>query len=226
MAEEDAIDELLRAVQAGEHWYTALLQAMSRWSRAEELVGDRTYRYLIGGDAFDWLTLAERLLEALGGAVPPAEADALLFEGQAPLELDEEEFQRLIGTPKHQAYLNYLYGVVVEEALQQAVEEEVAKEMQAHVWANGSRTDEGAFQRLYGRGRDELLADFRAEKGLPEGPALDLTALKEFTYWLFKHRVRSADGARVASDTRKGLTALSRMEAASRRRRRREPEEE
>ena len=48
----------------------------------------------------------------------------------------------------------------------------------------------------------------------------DYLQLKEFTYWLFKYRVRSLEGARVASDTRKGLAALSRVEAAYRKRNR------
>jgi hypothetical protein len=35
---------------------------------------------------------------------------------------------------------------------------------------------------------------------------------KEFTYWLFKYRLASCDPARVASDTRKALAMLSRIE--------------
>jgi hypothetical protein len=40
--------------------------------------------------------------------------------------------------------------------------------------------------------------------------------LKELTYWLFKHRLRQCDPARVASDTRKALAQLSRLELAGR----------
>ena len=35
-----------------------------------------------------------------------------------------------------------------------------------------------------------------------------LTELKEFTYWLFKRRLRVSDKAKLASDTRKGISAL------------------
>jgi hypothetical protein len=134
--------------------------------------------------------------------------------------VDEEEFQTLIGTPKYQAYLNYLYGVVVEEALQLAVEEEVAKENHAGVWSAAHMDGATVYQRIYGRGLDDLLNSFQKERKLAETDGLDLTELKEFTYWLFKLRVRSLEGARVASDTRKGLAALSRVEAAYRKRNR------
>lgn len=213
----DAIAFLRDAIAAGEHWYTALLKAMARWEQAEEVIDGRRYRYLVGGEAFDWLLLAERLLDEVDGAAGPAEREALLFHGRPPLELDEEEFQALIGTPKYQAYLNYLYGVVVEEALQLAVEEEVAKEKRAHVW---SAADAGAsaFARIYGRSQTELLREFQAERGLTPKDALDLDELKEFTYWLFKYRIKNGEGARIASDTRKGLAALSRVEAAFRNR--------
>jgi hypothetical protein len=215
---DDVIINLHAAIDAGEHWYVALLKAMSRWDQAEEVIGERHYRYLIGAEAFDWLLLAERLIDELDGDVSDYDRDRILFHGQPPLEMDEEEFQLLIGTPKYQAYLNYLYGVDVEEALQLAVEEEVAKEGHAHVWSAANLDGETAFQRLYGRPQAELLQEFLKERGLERADSLQMSELKEFTYWLFKLRVRTHEGARVASDTRKGLAALSRVEAAFRQR--------
>ena len=125
-----------------------------RWragTRPKRSSASRRYRYLIGGEAFDWLLLAERLLDELDGDVSAEEREALLFHGRPPLEIDEEEFQTLIGTPKYQAYLNYLYGVVVEEALQLAVEEEMAKEHHAHVWSAAHVDGATVYQRIYGR---------------------------------------------------------------------------
>ncbi len=216
--EAESLAYLRETIEAGEHWYIALLKTMARWSQAEEVIDGRRYRYLIGGEAFDWLLLAERLLDELGDAVGDKDREALLFHGHPPLEIDDEEFQALIGTPKYQAYLNYLYGIVVEEALQLAVEEELAKEGHARVWSAGEREGEGVFDRLYGESQAALLAEFQKERKLEPSDHLDLAELKEFTYWLFKYRVRRHEGARVASDTRKGLAALSRVEAAFRRR--------
>ena len=224
MSVTDPIQYMHASIEAGDHWYFALLKAMARWDKAEEVIGDRRYRYLIGAEAFDWLLLAERLVDELGEAVSPQEREALLFHGRPPLEISEDEFQTMIGTPKYQAYLNFLYGVVVEEALQLAVEEEVAKENQAGVWSAAHMDGASVYQRIYGRDLAELLRTFQKERKLAETDSLDMSELKEFTYWLFKLRVRSLEGARVASDTRKGLAALSRVEAAFRKRTQPEPE--
>lgn len=212
------LDYLHETIAAGEHWYIAVLKTMARWPQAEEVIDGRRFRYLIGGEAFDWLLLAERLVDELDGVVSREDRDNLLFHGHPPIEIDDEEFQTLIGTPKYQAYLNYLYGVLVEEALQLAIEEEVAKEGHAHVWSAGEREGETAFQRLYGDSQANLLAAFLKERGMTPTDSLEMADYKEFIYWLFKFRVRRQEGARVASDTRKGLVALSRVELAFRRR--------
>lgn len=208
----EIIAGLRRAVLGGEAWYPALLRAIAAWRLPAERVGERWYHYLVGGEAFDWLLLAERLTDAIADLIPPAERDALLFEGRAPRPMDEDAFRRLIGPAKHRAHLNYLYGVVVEEALQLSVEEDVHKEHRCRVWGADPRVDETAFERIYGRGKDELLRAFREERALAHGPVIALTELREFTYWLFKLRMHNVDPARVASDTRRGLAQLSRLE--------------
>ena len=215
---QDSITYLKECIDDGEQWYIAVLKTMAGWSLAEETVDGRTYHYLIGGEAFDWLLLVERLVDELGSVVGEKDRNALLFHGHPPLEIDEDEFQSLLGTPKHQAYLNFLYGVVVEEALQLAVEQEVEKERHGQVVSGGETAGETAFERLYGNSQAELLGEFRKERNLPDGDRIELADLREFTYWLFKFRVRRHEGARVASDTRKGLVALSGVEAAFRRR--------
>ena len=198
------------SVQGGaQHWFVAVLQAAGDWPVAEEEVDGRRYRYLIGGEAFDWLLLAERLCEAVADLTPEDEREALLLHARFPTEVTEEEFRRLLGPAKHRAHLNFLYGVQVEEALQLGVAQEVQKERLSKVWENG-HVDEEVCQRIYGAGRRELFERFRGHSGTD---VLSLGDLHEFTYWLFKHRVNNSDPARVASDTRKGLTMLSRLRA-------------
>src|SRR3990172_7692700 len=154
------IAELKRVVATGEtHWFLALMQAVREWPLAEERVGDRVYRYLIAGEAFDWLLLAERLCDEIEGLVPDEEREALLFHGRLPEEVDENDVERLLGA-KHRAHLNFVYGVRVEEALQLAVAAEVHKERFAsRIWENGHGDDE-VFQRLYGATRSELFGEF------------------------------------------------------------------
>ncbi|MEX1252762.1 MAG: NUDIX domain-containing protein [Dehalococcoidia bacterium] len=217
-SERQALAAFREALGEGGDWFGALLEAVAVWDAPEEQVDGRSYRYLIGGEAFDWLLLAERLCEAVDGAIPADEKEALLFFGRPPRDLDDEEFKQSIGAAKHSAHLNYLYGVIVEEALQLTMEEEVLKEQRSRVWTQGDDIEQHVFERVYGRNRDELLAIFREQRSLPEGDELSFGELREFTYWLFKYRVRDLDPARVASDTRKALAQLSELEEASRRR--------
>lgn len=216
-APAEIIAALREEILAGEPWYPALLRAAGRWRLPVERIGERTYTYLIGGEAFDWLVLAERLTDEIADLVPIAEREALLYFNHPPGGTGEDEFRRLIGPSKHRAHLNFLYGVIVEEALQLSVEEELHKEHRCRVWGFDPRVDETAFERIYARGKEELLRAFRQERGVPYTSVLPLTEQREFTYWLFKMRVKTADPARVASDTRRGLAQLSRLESCRRR---------
>src|SRR3990170_4700793 len=130
---DTAVDGVLAGLResvrdGGQRWFFAVLQAVGDWPLAEEEVDGRRYRYLIGGEAFDWLLLAERLCEAVADLTPEDEREALLLHARFPTEVTEEEFRRLLGPAKHRAHLNFLYGVQVEEALQLGVSQEVQKE--------------------------------------------------------------------------------------------------
>jgi hypothetical protein len=209
----EIVAEFRRTVARGdEHWFPVLLHAVRQWPLPAEACGGREYRYLVGGEAFDWLLLAERLCSEVEGLIPEDELDALLFSGTLPLDTTEEELQQLLGA-KVAAYRNFYYGVRVEGALQLAVECETLKERQSRVWENGHLDDE-VCQRIYGATRMELLERYREQNSLPEQTEMSLAEFNEFTYWLFKYRVNNSDPARTASDTRKGVTYLETMAAA------------
>jgi hypothetical protein len=155
--------------------------------------------------------LAERLCAAAADSLPASEVEALLFRGQPPLEVSEEEFRERLGPMKSWAYLNYFYGVTVEEAVLMAIEEALWKEHgHRSTPTTAGRVAAAAFERLYGEERSELLRRFQREKGYEPVDALALQEWKEFTYWLFRQRVRSFNKPRVASDTKRGLEALYR----------------
>ncbi len=206
------IADLREAVLGGEeHWFLSLLSAIRRWPLPAEQLDGRHYRYLIGGEAFDWLLLAERLCDEIQDLLPEDASENLLFHGRFPIQIDEQDFQRLLGA-KCRGHLNFAYGVRVEEALQLAVQDEVHKERLSRIWEN-SHMDDEVFHRIYGATRPALLAEFQKQQPSPVTDEISLTDLKEFTYWLFKLRVRNHDPARVASDTRKGLAQLQRLES-------------
>ena len=210
----DAAGPFLTDIRAGQNWFLALLRAVAAWPTPQEEWNSRVYCYVIGGEAFDWLLLAERLLAAADGLIPDEEKAQLLFDGQPPMPLQNGLFRELIGPAKHGAHLNFLYGIVVEEALQQANIEEVAKAQQA-MGAREESIENEAFRRLYDAPGIELRKEYR--RGLRQSGASGRSSLddqKGFTYWLFKRRMTRSDPARLASDTRKGILLLERVKPA------------
>jgi len=210
-SDAEAIRHLEQEIAGGRHWYVALLEAMGMWSSAMEEHNGRVCRYLIDGEAFDWLLLAERLCESVDGLLPVDEKEALLFDAKPPLKLSPEEVKSLIGQSKYRQYLNYFYGVTVEQALAMAVEEEVLKERRVSGFNNDIDISNEAYRRIYGESRQVLLKRFRKEAGYPPLRSITLAEMKEFAYWLFKYRVEQCERAKVASDTRKALEYLKRQ---------------
>jgi PAS domain-containing protein len=204
----EAIRHLEQAILSGKHWFIALLEAIGVWTDGEETCNDRHYRYLIDDEAFDWLLLAERLCAAVDDLLPEEEKLALLFQGRPPVRLTRMKFKGLIGNIKYRQYLNYFYGITVEEALILAVQAEVRKEKRTSGYNNEHNLANEVYQRIYGATKTTLLKHFRRETSHPQLKSITLTELKEFTYWLFKYRLEHCDKARVASDTKKALEQL------------------
>ena len=145
----------------GKDWPTALVEAMAVWPSPRDTHEGRERNYFIAGEAFDWLSLAERLLDTIRRQVPKGEREELLFHGEFPPPFDMDRFKNIIGVDKYRGYLNYYYGVTVEEALQLAVELEVMKQYTSNGLHYKDEAAEVAFRRIYRLSRDEMLADFR-----------------------------------------------------------------
>jgi len=203
------IQGLKSAIAEGRDWYVALLEAVRLWSSPEEDYGGRHYRYLVDNEAFDWLVLTERLCKELDRLIPEKEQLNLLFFGISPIELSKDEFKNIIGDSKYQAHLNYFYGILVERFLILAVIDEIRKKKRVSGLNNDSGVTDEAYQRIYGATQSALLKQFRKEKNYPQLRSIRLSELDEFTYWLFKYRMKMRDKSRVASDTKKGLTKLN-----------------
>ena len=208
----EAILHLRTALAAGAPWRQALLEALGRWTLPEETFEGRKYRYLLLGEAFDWQLLAERLCAAVDGAIPAEEKERFLFSGQIPNTVDEEQFRDCLGPSKYRAYMNFRYGVVLEEALQLVAEEEVRKVHLSRSYADTDELTEESYTHLYQKPRSELLKTFQKETKKDRRRNLSLSDLKEFTYWLHKRRINLWDPARVASDTKKAIKRLDLLE--------------
>ncbi|MBI4220569.1 MAG: hypothetical protein HY682_10520 [Chloroflexi bacterium] len=214
-----------RLVAPDADWMSALFETIAEWPLARETAFDREFFFLIDGEAFDWVALVERILLDPSLKWPADAGDRLLGSPGFPDEMSEAEFRRRIGPAKQRAYLNYFYGVVVEEALLLAVEEDIRKRRFSNGLLHTDARANDAFVHLYGATPADLLKEFRKERpGVGGSPRVrtakteTMTQAAAFTYWLFKRRIQKADPARLASDTRKGLEQLQRMRAAQARR--------
>ena len=79
------IERMRSSILSGAYWAEALLAAVGRWTAPSETVDGLHIQYLVGGEAFDWLLLAERLLRVVpDGRVPIEDRDRLLFKGMLP----------------------------------------------------------------------------------------------------------------------------------------------
>jgi len=197
------------SIARGDNWYCALLEAAREWSAAEEEVEGIRYRYLIAGEALDLFRLSERLIQATKDLIPEQEQLDLLFHNRLPIALTIDDIKEHLGEERFGQYLNYFYGITIEEAIQEMIAEEVRKEERGiRARADSWVTDE-AFQRIYGKTQSELIDHFRAVNGYATDDA-SFVEMKEFGYWLSKYRLTHSDPEKSASDTKKALVWLKR----------------
>ena len=214
-ADDPALERFRADLAAGRDWFEALLDAVAAWTTPQETFAGRRFRYLIGGEAFDWLLLAERLLLSVPGLVPRKPVADFLLTGRPPRPLSDTELRARIGETKYAAVLNLWYGVRVEEALIMAVEEDMRKARVGLARHAEHGLDDAIHLHIYGRALTDLLVQFAGETGQRVTNAMTLDEHDAFVYWLFKHRVKSSDKARLASDTKRALRHLNELALAS-----------
>jgi len=207
-----AISHLRQALAKGENWYIALLEAISLWESSEENFNGEEYRYLIGGEALDLRLLSRRLLKSADGLIPAEEKSAFLKNNQPPIQITHEQFKELIGDTKYKAYLNYFYGVTIENSLISAVQKQINKELRMYPCCQDPREFEDIHKRIYGKDVETLTSQFN---GNSNHTIDSIEKSAEFTYWLFKYRINNSDKERMASDTQKGLKNLSKKQRAT-----------
>ena len=213
---EQGVMEFRRQIEAGTQWYPALLNVISRWTAASEYLDGRTRHYLIDGEAFDWLSLAERLIISAESLLPSSETEKLVVFGISPvLSRDGQEeaaFETAIGAAKYRAFLNYQYGVIVEQLVLAAAEEKLVKNASIFEAIERPYPDEQAFEEVYGEPFKKLKSHYRGASGLLLPENASRGDYEHFLYWLSKYRVRHMEPARIASDTRRAMLLLSRLE--------------
>ncbi len=196
------------AIETDTDWVESLLYAICEWTVSSETIEGTYHQYLILGEGLDWLALANRLCSQVKDAIPDNELNDLVMYGVFPQRFETDRFKELIGPIKYGFYLNYWYGVVVEEAIQNAIERDIRKRHLALCYQDSENLFDLVYERLYGETKEELLSKFGSETGVASTNDMTVTRMKEFTYWLHKIRINKWDPARVASDTKRGLLEL------------------
>jgi hypothetical protein len=204
------IESIRSRIAGGGDWYRAFLSASAEWPLESEDVDGERFTYLLDGEALDLMRLSERFGAVVADLVPADELATLLANDRPPFDVSREEMKELMGAERYHAYLTFLYGVLVEEMVVLAVLEELRKRQRVSGRTQYDAELDDAYIYVYGSTRSALLLEFKKEKGLPRRRTLEMTTVKEFTYWLFKLRLRSSDKSRVASDTKRALTLLHR----------------
>jgi hypothetical protein len=205
---EELIDVFNNNVKNGEDWILSLLRLISVWTLPSENYLGIEYKYLILGEALDWLSLANRLSLGVKEYIDEKELENLLVKGKLPDRFLTEDFKTLLGPIKYGYYLNYWYGVVIEEGIQNSIEKDVRKRHIALCFQDNEELSEQVFEQLYGINRKTLVRIFMNELNKNDHADMCTTELIEFTYWLHKLRINKWDPARVASDTKRGILEL------------------
>jgi hypothetical protein len=213
---KEGVSEFRQQLEAGVAWYPALLNVISRWTAPSEYIDGRTRHYLINGEAFDWLSLAERLIINADSLLPAEETEKLVLFGISPVlsrnGQEEIAFELAIGAAKYRAFLNYQYGVIVEQLVLAAAEEKLVKNASIFAAIERPYADEQAFNEVYGAPFKKLRSHYRGATGMLLTENTTRGDFEHFLYWLSKYRIRHMEPARIASDTRQAMILLSRLE--------------
>ena len=207
--EQEILRQLKRDLKNGEDARRSLLSASAKWSLSEEVIKDAHHCYILAGEAFDLVSLMSRLAGDCEGVIPREDLADAVFVDEYALIMLNETLRMELGSVKYNQYLNYFYGVLLEEILIFATEDEVKKMYTSNGFRNVDKETDIAFSRLYGANERTLLDRYCAELGYgPIKGDMTVTRKQEFTYWLFKFRMRSAEPAKAASDVSKALTYM------------------
>ncbi len=196
--DSEIISRFKNAITGGRHWYLALIEAMRDYPQDD---------YIIAREALDWISLGRAIIGEAADLINQEEVERFFILGHPPLKLSPPEARRMIGEARYNLYLNYLYGITIEASLVKSVVSEIEKEACSLGLAKPKNALAKAYLRIYGNDQNQLLADFKNDTASYEH-SKDEHNQDEFTYWLFKYRLKNSDKEKVASDTKKAVTWL------------------
>lgn len=144
------LDHLIQQIEdEPSNWKPIFLGTVAAWPKQNEHACGQTFHYFIGGEAFNWKRLAERIATQLDEEnhteVPPSDLFEWLETTGVFGGMPEQQLQRILGVDAWRAHLNYFYGVHIEQCLIAAVQSRVQKRR----YSNGLPPSDDASDRAY-----------------------------------------------------------------------------
>ena len=225
------LDEMLKAIDDRPvDWQSAYIRTVAAWPIENETVYGEAFHYFIGGEAFNWKRLAERIAAQIADEGCTEKRSKMVFEWIENSGtfggLDEQEFRRILGVDGWRAHLNHFYGVHIEQCLLAAVQSRIQKRRYSSGRPPSDDASDQAFLGLYEENEQVLWKGFLEENSMrlsdliaqSNDDARSIALDEEFTYWLFKRRIENTNAPQVAAETQRGLDMMSRMGQADDRR--------
>ena len=78
------IKDLRENVHNGANWRNAIIDCIVLWVTKEEFYRGYKYSYWIDNEAFDWITLTERLVSSIKSYIPKNDYYNVTFTGLLP----------------------------------------------------------------------------------------------------------------------------------------------
>ena len=144
------LDDLVKSFEdQPAEWQRTFIATIAAWPVENETVYDETFHYFIGGEAFNWKRLAERIATQLAAEGCEHPKSHEIFEWIATSGtfggLSEQEFRRITGVDGWRAHLNHFYGVHIEQCLLAAIQSRIQKQR----YSGGMSPSDDASERAF-----------------------------------------------------------------------------
>ena len=225
------LDDLVeRMKDRPDEWQVAFIKTIAAWPVGNETIYGETFHYFVGGEAFNWKRLAERIATQLSeescDSPGPDEIFDWIDNSGTFGGLSEQEFRRILGVDGWRAHLNHFYGVHIEQCLLAAVQSRIQKRRYSTGKPPSDDAADQAFVGLYEGTEQDLWRIFSEEFSERLNHLFDesdeetrsIALDEEFTYWLFKRRIENTNASQVAAETQRGLEMMARISDADERR--------
>ena len=225
------LDDLSKRIEdQPAEWQNAFIATIAAWPVENEIVYGETFHYFIGGEAFNWKRLAERIATQIAVEQCESPRSDEIFDWIEKSGtfggFSEQEFRRILGVDGWRAHLNHFYGVHIEQCLLAAVQSRIQKRRYSKGMPPSDDASDQAYVGLYEGTEHELWQIFKDENSERLSHLIDesddgtrsIALDEEFTYWLFKRRIENTNAPQVAAETQRGLDMMASINDADERR--------